>query len=92
RLMKDKKKVYSVNLGMHKNQIEFIDNITKEIRFSGGKKPSRAQIVDSFIKIAMKLKVDVRGVKTEKDVEERFFKALKEKNFKTVKNSNEGLL
>ncbi|MCM8823415.1 MAG: hypothetical protein NC822_01920 [Candidatus Omnitrophica bacterium] len=89
--MRDTKRVYFVNLGMHKSQIEFIDNIAKEIRFSGGKKPSRAQIIDSFLKIAMKLKVDVRGVKTEKDVEERFFKALKDNNFKTVKNSNDEL-
>lgn len=65
------------NIGLNRKQISFLDKIVREIRFSGGRKPSRSSILNAFIKIAMCMKFDVSGVKSEKDFEERFFQAFK---------------
>ena len=65
------------NIGLNKKQISFIDKIVREIRFSGGRKPSRSSIVRIFTKIAMCMKFDVSGIKSEKDFEERFSQAFK---------------
>lgn len=65
------------NIGMNKKQIKFIDEIVREIRFSGGKKPPRSSIVNTFIKIAMLIKLDISGVKSEKEAEKRFFQAFR---------------
>jgi len=67
------------NIGMNERQVKFIDEIAREMRFSGGKKPSRSRILSTFIKIIMSMKVDVSRVKSEKDVEERFFQAFRTK-------------
>ena len=65
------------NIGMNKKQIKFIDEITREMRFSGGKKPSRSSILNTFIKIAMLMKPDMSGIRSEKESEERFFQAFR---------------
>lgn len=67
------------NIGMNRRQIRFIDGIAQEIRFSGSKKPSRGSIVRIFAKVAMLLKPDVSGIRSEKEFEERFFKLLAKK-------------
>ena len=63
------------NIGMNKRQIKFIDKIAREMRFCGGKKPSRSSILNTFIKIVMPMKIDVSRVKSEKETEERFLQA-----------------
>ncbi len=76
--MKDKSiNLLMTNIAMNKNQINFIDRIVREIRFSGGKKPSRSSIINIFLKIAMVLKLNVSGVKSEKETEEIFLKIFK---------------
>ena len=65
------------NIGLNRKQISFIDKIVREIRFSGGRKPSRSSIVMIFTKIAMCMKFDVSGIKSEKETEERFLQALR---------------
>ena len=65
------------NIGLNRKQISFIDKIVREIRFSGGKKPSRSSILNTFIKIVMPMKIDVSRVKSEKETEERFLQAFR---------------
>jgi hypothetical protein len=65
------------NIGMNRKQIKFIDEIAGEMRFSGGKKPSRSSILNTFIKIAMLMKPDISDIKSEKESEERFFQAFR---------------
>ena len=62
---------------MNKRQIKFIDRIAREMRFCGGKKPSRSSILNTFIKIVMPMKIDVSRVKSEKEAEERFLQAFR---------------
>jgi len=74
--MKNKNRNFLVaNIGVNREQIKFIDEIAREIRFSGGKKPSRSSIVNTFIKIAMLINFDISRVRSEKEAEERFFQA-----------------
>ena len=76
------------NIGVNKKQIKFIDGIAREMRFSGGKKPSRSCILNTFIKIVMAMRVDVSGIKSEKGAEEKFFQAFK-LDLKTGRGKNE---
>lgn len=66
-----------VNVRMNKKQISFLDKIAREMRFSGGKKPSRSCILNTFIKIAILLKPDMSGIRSEGGSEERFFQAFR---------------
>jgi len=54
------------SIGMGEKQVSFIDEIAREMRFSGGREPSRSSILNTFIRIAMVTKFYVSGVKSEK--------------------------
>lgn len=73
-----------VNVRMNRKQIIFLDKIAREMRFSGGKKPSRSSILNTFIKIAILLKPDMSGIRSERGSEERFFQAFRN----TTKNKS----
>lgn len=79
------------NIGLNSKQISFIDKIVREIRFSGGKKPSRSSIVRTFTKIAMLLRPDVSGIRSEKESEKRFFQAFKIGSNKGGKNDRNSI-
>ena len=66
-----------VNVRKNRKQISFLDKKAREMRFSGGKKPSRSSILITFIKIAMLLKPDMSGIRSERESEERFFQAFR---------------
>ena len=76
--MKNKNRNFLVaNVGVNRKQIKFIDEIAREMRFCGGKKPSRSSILNTFIKIVMPMKIDVSRVTSEKEAEERFLQAFR---------------
>lgn len=79
------------NIGLNRKQISFIDKIAREIRFSGGRKPSRSSIVRTFTKIAMLLRPDVSGIRSEKESEKRFFQAFKIGSNKSGKNDRNSI-
>ena len=76
-MRKQDKSSLVANIGLNRKQISFIDKIVREIRFSGGKKPPRSSILRAFTKIAMLLRPDVSGIRSEKEFEKRFFHAFK---------------
>lgn len=61
-----------------KNQICFLDRISKDTRFRGGKKLSRTAIVRVLIKVAGNLNTNVGEVKSEQELEDRFLAAFRE--------------
>ena len=60
-----------------KQQLCFLDGISKNAKFSGGKKFSRASVLRSVLGVAKKLNIDVGGVRSEEELEHRFLSALK---------------
>jgi len=62
-----------------KEQLCFVDNLSKRARFSGGKKLSRAAVMRALLGVAKTLQIDVSGVRSEKELEERVVEALQRK-------------
>lgn len=60
----------SINLG--KSQICFLDGISKNCRFSGGRKLRRTAIIRAILKAAKMLDVNVSSVKSERELKKRF--------------------
>ncbi|MCD6094096.1 MAG: hypothetical protein J7J51_04860 [Candidatus Omnitrophica bacterium] len=63
---------------LNKSQMCFLDKISKDTKFTGGKKLSRAAIMRTLIKVAQKLDIDIKGVKGEEELRVRFLTAFKE--------------
>lgn len=59
-------------LSLSKRQLCLLDEISKNCRFSGGRKLCRTSIIRAFLKAGKKLDVDVSGVKSEEELTERF--------------------
>ncbi|MBI5614249.1 hypothetical protein HY947_04960 [Candidatus Gottesmanbacteria bacterium] len=69
------KKTLWTGATLTKQQLCFLDGISKEAKFSGGKKFSRAAIVRTALAVARKLNIDVSNVRTEDELERRFLQA-----------------
>jgi hypothetical protein len=63
---------------LNKRQICFLDKISKNAKFTGGKKLSRAAIIRTLVKVAQKLDTDISGIKSEKELKNRLLSAFKE--------------
>lgn len=66
---KDKK--FCSCVGLTKEQISFLDNLSKCCRYSGGKKLSKAAIVRSLISALRELNIDVDEIRSEKQLTDR---------------------
>jgi hypothetical protein len=58
-------------LGVTKKQTCFLDGMSKQCKFSGGKKFSRTAIIRACLRAVRKLGIDVAGVRTESQLKER---------------------
>jgi len=78
--MEKKTKVLRLNLVLNKEQIKFIDKIPESIcpYFQKGKESlCRPTVIRTILNWAKDKEVDVRDVKTEKELTERFLIVLK---------------
>ena len=64
-------------VGLNREQICFLDGISKKAKFSGGRKLSRTAILRAIIKTARKLGIDAAGVKTEKELKGMILEAFR---------------
>lgn len=63
---------------LNKSQICFLDKVSKDAKFTGGKKLSRAAIMRTLLKVAQELDIDISEVKSEEELKNRFLNAFKE--------------
>lgn len=70
-----KRRWTSVNLD--KKQICFLDEISKNCKFTSGRKMSRTSVIRAFLRAWKKLDIDVNGVKSEEDLKERMAASFK---------------
>jgi len=83
RMVKDYKRFRSeVEKGLHKVTITISDEaldwfyeLSRKMKKNGGYKLPRSYIIRALINFSMKLDIDVEGVKTEKDLEERIIRS-----------------
>jgi len=55
-------------------ELDYLDKVSSKVRFSGGFKLSRAEILRALVKAMKEMEVDVSGVKTEKQLKDRILK------------------
>ena len=60
------------------SQVEFLDKLSREARFTGGSKLSHALILDTLVDVLAQLPVDVAGVRTKEDLRARIFNAIRQ--------------
>ncbi|MEW6189901.1 MAG: hypothetical protein AB1466_07355 [Actinomycetota bacterium] len=60
-------------------QVEFLDDLSRQMKFSGGYKLPRTKIIRATLSVFMELGIDVSGVKSEKELEERIRNGVKRK-------------
>jgi hypothetical protein len=83
RMVKDYKRFRSeVEKGLHKITVSISDEaldwcyeLSKLMKKNGGYKLPRTYIIRALLNACMKLDIDVKGVKTEKDLEERIMRS-----------------
>lgn len=68
------------HVALTKKQICFLDKLSKDCRFSGGRKFSRTAILRTFLMVVKDLEIDVNNVKTEKELKEKILTAFERKN------------
>jgi hypothetical protein len=73
------KKKIGTTLSLTKKQICFLESVSKDCKFSGGRKLSRTSIFRALLSTAGNLCIDVEGVKSEEELMERVLSAFKKK-------------
>ena len=71
------KKEKRTSVTLTKKQICFFDEISKNCRFSGGRKLCRTSILRAFITAVKKLDIDVSGITREEDLKRRILESFK---------------
>lgn len=74
------KGLFRVPIALTKEMENWLQGLANTMRASGGYKLPRSYIVRALINAAMQLKLDVSGVKDEKELTERFKIAIKNFN------------
>ena len=65
------------HIGLTKKQICFLDKISKDCKFSGGRKFSRTAILRSFLTAVRDLDIKVDKIKSERDLKREVLVAFK---------------
>lgn len=65
------------NARLSRKQICFLDKLSKDCKFSGGKALSRSVILQAFLTVIKDLQLDVNNVKTEKELKEKILMCFK---------------
>jgi hypothetical protein len=75
--IKQKEPTYRFHIPMTENQIKFLDELGMEAKRTGGYKLAKTVIIRACLEALKKLPINLRGVKTEKDLTERILEAAK---------------
>jgi hypothetical protein len=68
-------KMKTMTIGLTKKQICYLDGISKNCRFSGGRKMSRMAILRSLLLACQDIEIDVKSIKSEKELCEKVLAA-----------------
>ncbi|MBI4317597.1 MAG: hypothetical protein HY675_03825 [Chloroflexi bacterium] len=58
-------------------QVELLDRIAREAKFSGGAKLSHSLILDTLVEVLGQLQIDVSGVRSKDDLQYRIVEAIR---------------
>lgn len=66
-----------VSAFLNDQQIEFLDGLSRQMKFSGGCKLPRTKILRAMLSAFMEMQVDVSGVGSESELKERILQAVR---------------
>jgi len=70
-MVERKQDYFRVPITMPSDMVSFLENLGVECRKSGGHKIANTMIVRSLIRLLISLDLDISGVKSEEELEER---------------------
>lgn len=76
-MVERKQDYFRVPITMPSNMVSFLENLGIECKKSGGHKIANTMIVRSAIKFLMDLDLDISGIKSEEELENRIKEAAK---------------
>jgi hypothetical protein len=71
------KGLFRVPVSITREMEVWFQNLSNEMKATGGYKLPKSYILRSILNSIMKLEIDVSGIKTEKDLEKKILEALK---------------
>jgi hypothetical protein len=71
------KGLFRVPISITREMEMWLQGLSNEMKATGGYKLPKSYVIRSMINALMKLKIDVSGVKSEKDLEEKIVEAIK---------------
>ena len=71
------KGLFRIPISITREMELWLQNLSNEMKATGGYKLPKSYVIRSMINALMKLKIDVSGVKSEKDLEEKIVEAIK---------------
>ena len=71
------KGLFRIPISITREMELWLQNLSNEMKATGGYKLPKSYVIRSMINTLMKLKIDVSGVKSEKDLEEKIVEAIK---------------
>lgn len=66
------------SVSLNKNQICWLEELSKDAKFTRGGNLSRAAVMRTMLRVARKLNLDVSGVKSEEELKLRFLTAFRQ--------------
>lgn len=72
------KGLFRVPISISREMEDWLNDLSKQMKSSGGYKLPKSYIVRALLDAAMKLKIDVSGVKTEAELVKRIQTAIKQ--------------
>lgn len=69
-------KMKTTTIGLTKKQICYLDGISKNCKFSGGRKMSRLAIMRSLLLACKDVEIDLKSIRSEKELYEKVLAAL----------------
>ena len=72
------KGLFRIPISITREMELWLQNLSNEMKATGGYKLPKSYVIRSMINALMKLKIDVSGVKSEKDLEEKIVEVRKE--------------
>jgi parvulin-like peptidyl-prolyl isomerase len=76
--MKDKLMTHRVVTFLTREELDFLDNLEKDMIFSTGRHLSRSQIIQDMADILTKTKMDASGIKDDEELKARIMQAIVE--------------
>ena len=69
-------KTHQISAALYESQIDWLNDMVVSIKRGGGRSIQKSNVLRAILQVALESNVKLRGVKTEKEIQERLIEAL----------------